>query len=330
MNSETSFNTKLIETQNVKAVKSAVKNAVQHNRMTAVVAEIGAGKTTLYNHLAEYWEKQPYRFRIVTMKGFDMRRSRASVIIRLLISKLNPQANIPVSIEMMYKLLEEELRTFCKSGNNRVILMIDEAQDMPWQTFCDIKKIHEIGGLGKEHLMSVILFGKTHRKWNRFLETPELGYRAHYLILEKLNNDDLLRLAEEKYGLKFENSRIRERFGAVVKFKTPLGVEFFARAIRNELGIEDNETAIVTSDLAVKVPMLTLKYRLKQEGITQAEVARVLDKAIPNKKINLQRTSEFLNGKINDEELNRDIALVLESMLNKRTLDRKMRVSGDE
>jgi type II secretory pathway predicted ATPase ExeA len=331
VNVEITTSNQLIETQNVRAVKSAVKNAVQNNRIALVEAEVGSGKTTLFNHLAEYWEQYPHRFRIPTIKGFDMRRSRASVIIRLLLGKLNPQADIPVSIEMMYKLLEQELRSFCKPGNNRVILMIDEAQDMPFQTFRDIKKIHEISGPGREHLISVILFGKQgDRKLKRYINTNELGFRTHYLLLSALNNEDLLKIAEQKYGLRFENSRVRERFGSTIQFKTPLGVEFFARALRNELGIEDSEPAVVSAELASKIPMITIKYKLRQAGISQAKAADYVDKAIPNKKMSPQRMNEFLNGKLNDEELERQATLVLEKMLNNLADNRHVRVSGDE
>lgn len=331
MNVEITTSNQLIETQNVRAVKSAVKNAVQNNRIALVEAEVGSGKTTLFNHLAEYWEQYPHRFRIATIKGFDMRRSRASVIIRLLLSKLNPQADIPVSIEMMYKLLEQELRSFCKPGNNRVILMIDEAQDMPFQTFRDIKKIHEINGPGREHLISVILFGKQgDRKLKKYINTNELGFRTHYLLLNALNNEDLLKIAEQKYGLRFENTRVKERFGSTIQFKTPLGVEFFARALRNELGIEDSEPAIVTAELASKIPMITIKYKLHQAGITQAKAAAFVDKTIPNKKMSPQKMNELLNGKLNDAELERQATLALETMLNDLADNRHVRVSGDE
>ncbi len=319
-----------IETQNVRAVKNAVRTAVSNNTMMAVIAELGSGKTTLYNYLADYWNQHPHRFRVVTIKGFDDRISRISSIMKLLIESINPDAHIPKQIERVFQTLTRELRVFCKNANNRVILMVDEAQDMNLQTFRDIKKIHEIDGHGRDHLLSVVLFGKPHRKWDKLFSTPELGYRMEAVLLEKLNAEELSRIAEERFNIKFENNKVRERFTAALKFKTPLGVEFFSRALRKELGIEDDETALVTADLATRIPMLSLKIRAKQAGITQAEIAKVANQTIPNRKVGIQRVNELFSGKLDDDKLADELTLVTEDMINRRFAAKRRRISGEE
>lgn len=322
-----------IETQNVKAVKNAVRQAVGSNSMVAVVAEIGSGKTLLYNHLADYWNQYPHRFRVVTMKGFDMRASRISGIMRMLIESINPAAQIPVQIERMYQALSAELRSFCKAESSRVILMIDEAQDLTRQTFRDIKKIHEIDGHGRDHLLSVVYFGKPHRKWDILLADPEIGFRTQLLILEKLTAEELLKIAEERYGLKFENTRARERFAASVRFKTPLGVEFFARALRQELYLGEDEPVHVTMELATRVPMLSLKFRVRQAGVKHAQIAKEAGKIMPEKSINNQRVSEVLNGApaaINNEKLCEAVVLAAERLINDALSEKQRRISGEE
>ncbi len=319
-----------IETQNVRAVKNAVRSAVSGNKMVAVIAELGSGKTTLFNHLSEYWNQYPHRFRVVSIKGFEMQFSRITSIMKLMIEAINPDAHIPKQIERIYQVLSDELKLFCKNQNNRVILMVDEAQDLNLQTFRDIKKIQEIDGHGRDHLISVVLFGKPHRKWDKLFSTPELGYRMEAVLLEKLNAEELSKIAEERFNLKFENNKVRERFTAALKFKTPLGVEFFSRALRKELGIEEDETALVTSDLATRIPMLSLKIRARQAGITQSEIAKVANSAIPHRKIGIQRVNELFSGKLDDDKLADELTLVTEDMINRRLAAKRRRISGEE
>lgn len=330
MNSQESMSRRApVETQNVRRVKNAVRETVTNNRILAIVADVGSGKTTLVNYLADFWQGYPSRFRVVTLKGFEMRMSRISSIMRLLIETVNPDAYVPQQIERMYHALSVELRHFCKKRDNRVILMIDEAQDLNYQTFRDIKKVYEIDGHGRDHLLSVVLFGKPHRKWDKILASEELGFRIHPEFLEKLNNEELLQIAEERFGIKFSSKRVRERFASAIRFKTPLGVEFFSRSVRREMGISDDTDALITDELIQKIPMLTIKHRLRQAGITQTEYAKFANNAIPHKSITRQRVSEYFNGQIADDKLAADLELAAEQLITSRENDARKRLSGE-
>lgn len=319
---------KPIETKNVRTVKNAVRTAVNNNRMTAVIAEIGSGKTTLFDYLSDFWRQHPSRFKVITIKGFDMKASRVSAIMKLLIEKINPDAHIPVQIERIYDVLTHELRAFCSKKENRVILMIDEAQDLNTQTFRDIKKLHEISGNGRAHLLSVILFGKPHRKWDLLYSSPELGFRIQDVILEALSADELVQIAEEKFSLKFESKKVRERFVASMPYKTPLGVEHFSLAIKKELGVDDDDTVMVTADLVARIIMLTYKIRLKQAGGTQGGFADFAS-SVSSRKISRQRSNEFFNGKLDNAELNREMSLLAEEYL-KHLSQQKRRLAVGE
>jgi energy-coupling factor transporter ATP-binding protein EcfA2 len=327
MNSNIAYR-KPIETKNVRAVKNAVRTAVNNNRMIAVIAEIGSGKTTLFNYLADFWQQHPNRFKVVTVKGFDMKASRVSAIMKLLIEKINPDAHIPIQIERIYDVLTHELRTFCAKEENRVILMIDEAQDLNTKTFRDLKKLHEISGNGRDHLLSVILFGKPHRKWDLLYAGPELGFRMQDVILESLSSDELVQIAEERFALRFDSKKVRDRFVASMAYKTPLGVEHFALALRKEIGADDEDSVLVTSDLVTKIPMLTYKFRFKQAGITQSDFADFASKVL-GRKVSRQRVNEFNNGKLNEAGLNNDLMLAAEEMLKQHAQQKRRLAVGE-
>lgn len=319
---------KPVDTKNVRTVKNAVREAVTEDRMVAIIAEYGSGKTTLYNHLADFWGRYPNKFRLVTIKGFKMSSSRGSAIMRLLIQALNPKADIPIHIESIYNLLAEELQKFRKTKDNKVILMIDEAQDMNRQTFRDIKKIYEIAGCGREHLLSVVLFGSPSKRWN-MLTGVELGYRIHPVLLDSLSNDELLKIAEERFNLKFKTPKVRERFAQALHTKLPLGVEQFAAAIRRELKLPYEADAVVTDELVLKAPVLSLRIVCKQLGLTNVMLARMVNELIPNRRISPQRISEYFNGKITDEELYKNITVAIHTVIKDREKRVKSLMLGD-
>ena len=319
----------MIETTNTKTIKNAVRHTVDKNGMMAVVAEIGSGKTTMFDYLEEHWRSHPDKFRIVTVKSFDSPYTRAGIIMRFLLEALNPSTHIPRGNERMYKLLEAELRKFSKK-NFKIILMIDEAQDLRNQTYFDIKKIHEIAGNGMSHLLSVIMFGKPSRKWDRLYAGPEIGYRMDITFLEQLNEEEIVKIAETKHSINFESDRVRKRFCSILQYKTPLGIEYFSNALKREVGVALDDPLYIDSNLIIKIPTITLKIRLKQAGITQQQYADYARQVSPSKKYNLQRISEFLNGKIPpDNDTAKELTLIAEQMLANKYNTRRGQISGD-
>lgn len=317
-----------VETQNVRAVKNAVRNAVNNNGMMAVVAEVGSGKTTMFNYLADYWNSNPQKFRVITVKAFESPLTKIGVIMRLMMESVNSDVQVPRGIERQYKVLTDELFRFTRNRTNRVILMIDEAQDLNLQTFMDIKKIHEIAGSGMKNMFSVILFGKPHRKWDKLYAGPEIGYRMNMILLEELTQEEILKIAEQRFTLHFDSDSVRKRFVSSVKYKTPLGIEFFAKALKAEAGLDESESAHVNAELVTRIPMLSLKIRARQAGIKQHEIAEAGRAVIKHKKVNEQRVSEFMNNKLDDEQLANDLTIVTEQLINSRLANNRRRISG--
>ena len=318
----------IIETANVKAIKNSIRHTVDKNGMMAVVAEIGSGKTTMFDYLDEYWKSHPDKFRVVTVKSFDSPFTKIGIIMRFLLEALNPSIHIPRGNERMYKLLEAELRKYAKK-NFKIILMIDEAQDLRYQTYYDIKKIHEITGNGMKNLLSVIMFGKPSRKWDRLYAGPEIGYRMDITFLEQLNEEEIVRIAEKKHNIRFATDKVRKRFCGSLQYKTPLGIKFFSEALKREMGIGLDESLYIDAELVIKIQTITTKIRLKHAGITQQQLADYARKVSPSKKYNPQRISEWLNGKIPpDDEVARELELIAEQIIANTYNVRRGKISG--
>lgn len=318
----------IIETSNVRTIKNAVRNTVNKNGMAAVVAEIGSGKTTMFNHLEEHWISHPDKFKVVTVKSFDSPYTKIGIIMRFLLEAMNPEVHIPRGNERMYKLLADELRRYSKK-NFKIILMIDEAQDLRTQTYYDIKKIHEITGNGMSHLFSVILFGKNARKWDRLYAGPEIGYRMDVTFLESLSEEEIVKIAESKYNIRFETDKVRKRFCASLQYKTPLGIEYFCNALKREMGLNEDETIFINAELVIKIPTITQKIRLKQAGVSQHQFADYCRNTSPNKKYNPQRISEYFNGRISpDDPTGRELYLLAEQAIANAYNLRRKKISG--
>jgi len=319
----------IIETANVRAVKNAVRQTVNKNGMMAVVAKVGSGKTTMFDYLEDYWKKHPDKFRVVTVKSFDSPNTKIGILMRFLLESMNPDVHIPRGNERMYKLLAEELRKYAKK-NFKIILMIDEAQDLRNQTFFDIKKIHEITGNGMDHLFSVIFFGKDSRRWDKLWEGPEIGYRMNVTVLEDLTQEEIVKIAEEKYGIQFESDRVRKRFCAVLPFKTPLGIKYFSESLKREIGISVDEPVYINAELVIKIPTMTQKMRLRQAGMTQQQFADFCRRVSPNKKYNPQRISEYFNGKYppEDDPIGRELYHLAEQAIADAYTIRRKKISG--
>lgn len=329
MNNQDNNHRVLVETKNVRRVKNAVRSAVTGNRILAVVADVGSGKTELFNHLAEFWLVHPNRFRVVTMKGWEMRASRISSIMRMLIETINPDAYVPQPIERLYKALEVELRTFCRKPDNHVILMVDEAQELSIQTLRDIKKIYEISGHGRDHLLSVVLFGKTHRKWTKVMESPELGFRMYFEFLDALGGDELIQIAEQRFGIKFSSKKVQDRFVSNLQFKSPLGLEFFSKIVRKSYDYDDGAEVLITEEMFIDISMIMIKQLMSMHKISTDEMAQFANKVIPGRSINRQRISEWRSGKLNDEKLSKDFHQVLQQLIVNRENDAIKRLAGE-
>jgi hypothetical protein len=311
-----------IETRGYITARNSITQTIKANGFLAVVAEVGSGKTTMHNRFVDYWiHDAKRRFIVVALKGFTKTTSRISQIMKLMIEACDPEAYIPGSVERQYTALSQALQR-AAADHRKVILVIDEAQDLNLQTFRDLKKIHEIHG-ASEHLFSIILFGKTHRTWERIFALPELGHRIEHVRLMPLSEEEIVLIAQKRFGLVFSVDHLKSRFASAIRYKTPLGVQHLVGLLRTEWPDQiKNDLFYLKLENIAALPRLDLRYRLRQSSYTQRDIVHIARTENPELKgINPQRVSDVLNGKADEQsEIAKAIIHTMESRLSGLTL----------
>lgn len=317
----------LIETKNTRAIKALVRKTVETNQIAAVVGHIGSGKTTMFDWLTRYWKQHPDKFKVVTIKSFDSPYTKIGVIMRFMLELLDPGIHIPRGNERVYKLLEELLPKYADK-NFKIILCIDEAQDLPRQTFFDIKKVHEIKG-ANGNCFSVIMFAKPHRRMLTIQETEEIGYRTNILLLDKLEEEEVLKIAQEKHNIGFSDAQTRRKFYQQLENKTPLEIQFVAQTLRKELNLQDGERIIIDKNMTIFALRRVLFMRLRQAGFTVNSIARYIENITGNK-IARQRVSEYFNGHLDESHpTSQAIKAVCNQAIAEATKNWEQKVSGN-
>lgn len=308
-----------IETRGYITARNSITQAIKSNGFLAIVADVGSGKTTMHNRFVDFWlQDARHRFIVVALKGFTKSNSRISQIMKLMIEACDPEAYVPGSVERQYTALAQALQR-ATDDHRKVILVIDEAQDLNLQTFRDLKKIHEIHGKS-EHLFSIILFGKSHRTWERLFALPELGHRIEHVKLLPLSEEEIALIAQKRFGIVFKGAeRLKSEFAAALRYKTPLGVQHLANLLRAEWPdqIDKNGSFLLQRENIAALPRLDLRYRLKKSSYTQRDVVRIARAQNPGvKNITPQSMSDTLNGKKEEgSEVSRILINTMESLL---------------
>jgi type II secretory pathway predicted ATPase ExeA len=307
-------NNQLIETRNTKKVKSAIATAVSKNQFVAVVAEVGSGKTTIFNTFTDYWQSIPSKFNMIRVKGWNTKESRVPAYVKMMIEQIAPDIDIPHEMERRYDVLNKVLLESYKN-RRKTILIIDEAQDLRSQTFRDLKKIHEISGEGQEHLFSIICLGKPSHRWDAIFRTAELGFRIKLITFQDLRDDEVIEIAEKRFGLKFLGDMVKKRFCNVLMRKIPLAIQNFADVVSElqDFNGQVNERTLL--DYHTK----GFRIRMKMNKVKVFEAEEAINKRYPTLNRVRQSLSEFLNGHLDpDTELSKKFSEVLNDLIDRR------------
>jgi type II secretory pathway predicted ATPase ExeA len=170
------------ETTEHKQFFKELKTATQSGSLVTLTGVIGCGKTTTLRRLFEILLKEN---KILVSKSLsvDKNRTTLTTLISALFYDLShnyKETKIPAQGEKR----ERELRDLIKKGKKPVVLFVDEAHDLSYQTLKGLKRLIEVieDGEGK---LSVILAG--HPKLKNDLRRPtmeEIGYRSKLFTLE--------------------------------------------------------------------------------------------------------------------------------------------------
>ncbi|MFC7419375.1 ExeA family protein [Iodobacter arcticus] len=221
----------------VRYVREAMFQTAKHGGMMAVVAESGAGKTTLMRDLQDRILREnlpimiirPY---VLAMEGNDRsgKTLKASDIVEAIKSAVAPLQRNRVNPEARFKQLHTALCDSHQAGYSHC-LIIDEAHSLPIATLKHLKRFFELE-MGFKKLLSIILVGQPELKAKlseRNSEVREVVQRCEVVELLPLDGARL-----DDY-LKFKFQRMNKPVAEVIDAS---GIE----ALRAKLTMASNRT----------------------------------------------------------------------------------------
>jgi general secretion pathway protein A len=155
-----------------------------------LTGEIGAGKTTLTRALLRRLDPETTRTAVVTNSRLTGVQLLYTVAREFGLEDLEPSR--PKLVEKINEFLIEEL-----AADHNVVLLVDEAQDLPLSTLEEIRLISNLE-TEREKLIQIILVGQPELR--RSIDHPELrqlrqrvAMRYHLLPLDRAETADYIR-----------------------------------------------------------------------------------------------------------------------------------------
>ncbi|HJU70353.1 MAG TPA: AAA family ATPase [Paucimonas sp.] len=202
----------------IRYIREAMFQTSKHGGLLAVVAESGAGKTTLMRDLEDriVRENQPIlliRPYVLGMEDNDQKGKtlKATHIAEALMAAVAPLEKPKSSPEARFAQLHKALRESHTAGY-RHCLVIDEAHALPIPTIKHLKRFFELE-LGFKKLLSIILIGQPELKAKlseRNQDVREVVQRCEMVELAPLDGGRL-----DEY-LKFKFDRLGKPIGEVI------------------------------------------------------------------------------------------------------------------
>lgn len=162
------------ETPAIKQILKDIKNDIHYGRLIVVTGVIGCGKTIFLRRLQESLLQEN---KVIVSRSLAVDKFRATIdtlISALFYDLSDKEVKVPTKPEKR----ERELNDLIKSKKKPILLCVDEAHDLHYQTLTKIKRLMEVvessGGI-----LSVLLLG--HPKLRNDLRRPimeEIGYRS--------------------------------------------------------------------------------------------------------------------------------------------------------
>ena len=173
---------KFIMTESVEKIINQIQRVVSKDEWMAVFGGFGTGKTEMKNYLISGWSRKTDNV-VIQFPTFESSNSRIGHIMTWMLRQLNPGEHVPANVELK----AEKLRTTLMRARNqkrKVILILEDVGSIHIKTFKELKKIHELTGLGEKNLFSILMFGNESRTTFSVLASPEIGLRCKISKME--------------------------------------------------------------------------------------------------------------------------------------------------
>ena len=264
------FDVEYYENENFIKLSEHIKNNIRKNRIFAITGIIGSGKTTALMKIAESLNENGD---IIVSTNFMISSEKLNfnTIICGLISDIceTIDVNLP-NTSKLYDSKEKKLAKLIQQAKSDIVLFIDDAHDLNFETFHSLRKLNIIAKSSKRSL-SVVLLGHPRLKFELMKpEMQEIGNRIKYISMNGIEGKErefFEWMMKEcmKNGTKIQDIFTDEAVNFIVsRFRTPLHMQhFISRAMEEAFlaGIKpinlEMVTHVVSRDLDSKISILT-------------------------------------------------------------------------
>ena len=246
----------------------AMMTAARQRQMFALVAPPTAGKTFLFQRVREALRKKGYLLcepRILTKSKITEGTLLNSILAEIAGADFKPRTRIADRCDQIYELLTTD------KGMKRVLLSIDEAQELPPLALRCLKRLHDWHYGVYDNLLSIALIGHPLLKNNLLCNSmvEETGRRTVIHELEPLDSI-----------IDFLTWRLRKSLGGNLDARslfTTGGLEAFEVLLGNRRDNHRNWRPFVICTLASAA--LERAYRLGERQITEGILREISNSA---------------------------------------------------
>lgn len=256
----------------IRYVREGMFQTAKHGGLLAVVAESGAGKTTLMRDLEDriIRENQPILLikpYVLGMEDNDQRGKtlKATHIAEAIMAAVAPLDKPKSSPEARFAQLHKALKESHAAGY-RHCLVIDEAHSLPIPTIKHLKRFFELED-GFKKLLSIILIGQTELRMKlseQNAEVREVVQRIEIVELPALDNHlaDYLAFKFKRVGLQLDQvmdagavEALREKLSIAKRGTRPNQREL--HSLLYPLAVANVTTAAINLAASIGAPLVT-------------------------------------------------------------------------
>lgn len=309
----------LIATKSFVAIDRKIKNAVKSDSMLAIVAPPGYGKTTA-NRICIGKYKESAKYAVTEIIAFNDYHNIIGSIIGQAITDLTgerPKGNLLARIDQFKRSLQQ-----VTARGKKIILAIDEAQNLGRDTLYDLKKVHELGhSFARENLFSIIFFG--HPRFANLIRPRELNLRIDVHAVDALSPaeaEDFFRVNGLKVTTEKSLRKITNRSGL-----TPLGLKRAANILREIAGGDR-----ITDEVARQYVSGDFSNALANTGLTLNQLAGLIHKRT-GKQYDKSTLSKVITGNYDTgtgDKLSDEIQDILNERANQSASKRQTRMAS--
>jgi len=149
----------VFESNEMNRAMDHLAEAVEEGGIYGITGERGIGKTTVRNEMIQYLKDDPHRFAVSVLESMDLNLVRMTTIQSALVMDLSSETPSGFA-ENRSRQINRLLGGLTASGR-QVVLLIDEAQNLRFQTMESLKMLTEMRwALLKKPLITILLFGQ--------------------------------------------------------------------------------------------------------------------------------------------------------------------------